>query len=347
MAKAGVGWEAGEESGSARHMAPILEVRNLQVAYFSATGAATPALADVSFEVGPGEILGVLGESGSGKSTLARSLLRLLPFVGRIQHGSILFEGQDMVRAGPRVLQSIRGRRLSLINQEPSLALHPTMQVGDQIGEVLAAHQYAAKRTRRQRIRQVLEAVFPEEVQRISSSYRHQLSGGQQQRVLIAQAIACGPSMLVADEPTAALDPTTRDSILSLFRDLRQKFGLAIILITHNPSLLADLADRVLVLYAGRVAEIGPAETVLSSPLHPYTRALLRCLPPPPGKAGESNRKTKLFVVPGDSPDPGFLPPGCRFEPRCLDRFEICRKREPGPVFRGEGHAVSCFKFGD
>ena len=251
-----------------------------------------------------------------------------------------------MLQADLRELVRIRGKRIALINQEPSAALHPTMHIGDQVGEVLAAHEHLDKRARRERVRQVLEAVFPAETGRISSSYPHQLSGGQRQRVLIAQAIACGPSIVVADEPTASLDPTTQREILSVFQNLREKFGLAIILITHNPSLLAGLADRVLILYAGRVAEIGPTESVLSTPLHPYTRALLRCLPPLLGTADEANRKTMLPVISGDPPNSALHPQGCRFEPRCPDRFEACGKREPAAVTLNDGHTVSCFKFG-
>jgi oligopeptide/dipeptide ABC transporter ATP-binding protein len=328
-------------------MASIVEVQNLCVTYFSHAGIASPAIVDVSFDLKPGEILGMLGESGSGKSTLAASLLRLLPPNGKIQRGRILFEGRDILQAEPRELESIRGRRIALINQEPSVALHPTMRVGDQVGEVLAAHKYPDKRARRERMRQVLAAVFPVETERISSSYPHQLSGGQRQRVLIAQAIACGPSVVVADEPTASLDPTTQREILSMFQSLRQKLGLAIILITHNPLLLAGLADRVLILYAGRIAEIGPTESVLGSPLHPYTRALLGCLPSFPRGADEVNRNTKLPVISGDPPNPSLPFQGCRFEPRCTDRFEPCRKREPAAVPLGDGHTVSCFKFSE
>jgi len=327
-------------------MVSILEVRNLSVRYFSHTGVASSAIMDVSFDVRPGEILGMLGESGSGKSTLAASLLRLLPANGKIQQGSILFEGRDVLQAELRELEIIRGKRIALINQEPSAALHPTMRIGDQVGEVLAAHEYLGKRARRERIQQALSAVFPAETERISFSYPHQLSGGQRQRVLIAQAIACGPSLVVADEPTASLDPTTQREVLSVFQGLRQKFGLAIILITHNPLLLAGLADRVLILYAGRVAEIGPTETVLSTPLHPYTRALLGCLPPLPCSADEVNRKTMLPVISGDAPNSALLPQGCRFEPRCPDRFEACGKREPAAVSPNNGHTVCCFKFG-
>ena len=327
-------------------MVSILEVRNLYVRYYSHKGVASPAIADVSFDVKPGEILGMLGESGSGKSTLAASLLRLLPANGKIQQGSILFEGRDILQAELRELESIRGRRIALINQDPLVALHPTMRIGDQVGEILAAHKYLDKNARRERLRQVLATVFPAETERISSSYPHQLSGGQRQRVLIAQAIACGPSMIVADEPTGSLDATTQSEILSVFQSLRQKFGLAIILITHNPSLLAGLADRVLILYAGRVAEIGPTESVLSSPLHPYTGALLRCLPPPLCGTDKVNRKTMLPVISGDPPTSALLPQGCRFEPRCPDRFEACRKREPMAISLSDVHTVSCFKFG-
>ena len=326
-------------------MKSVLAVRNLQVAYFSRARVASSAIVNVSFDVKPGEILGVLGESGSGKSTLAASLLRLLPANGKIQQGSILFEGRDVLQAELRELESIRGRRIALINQEPLVALHPTMRVGDQVGEVLAAHEYLDKKSRREKVRQVLAGLFPAETERISSSYPHQLSGGERQRILIAQAIACGPSLVIADEPTASLDPTTQREILSVFEGLRRDFGVAIILITHNPSLLAVLADRVLVLYAGRVAEFGPAENVLFHSLHPYTRALLGCLPPPYGTSAV-NRKTNLPVIAGDAPNIDFLSLGCRFERTCEDRFEHCRTREPVAVSLANEHVVSCFKFG-
>jgi oligopeptide/dipeptide ABC transporter ATP-binding protein len=327
-------------------MASILEVRNLSVRYLSHTGVVSSAIVDVSFDIRPGEILGMLGESGSGKSTLAASLLRLLPANGKIQQGSILFEGRDILQAELRELENIRGKRIALINQEPSAALHPTMRIGDQVGEVLAAHEHLDKRARRERIRQVLSAVFLAETERISSAYPHQLSGGQRQRVLIAQAIACRPSIVIADEPTASLDATTQREILSVFQNLREKFGLAIILITHNPSLLAGLADRVLILYAGRVAEMGPTESVLSTPLHPYTGALLRCLPPRLGAAEEAHRKTQLPVISGDPPSSALDTRGCRFEPRCPDRLEACGRLEPALVSLNDKHTVSCFKFG-
>jgi oligopeptide/dipeptide ABC transporter ATP-binding protein len=326
-------------------MKSILEVRNLHVAYCSRAGLPSSAIVDVNFDVKPGEILGMLGESGSGKSTLAASILRLLPTNGKIVQGAILFDGRDILKAELRELERIRGRRIALINQEPSVALHPTMRVGDQVSEVLAAHRYADKNGRRERLWQVLTALFPKDTDRIASSYPHQLSGGQRQRILIAQAIACGPSLLIADEPTASLDATTQREILSVFESLRRDFGVAIILITHNPLLLMDLADRILVLYAGRIAEIGPTQGVLFHSMHPYTQALLQCLVPPAGGGHGANGKTRLPVIKGDPPDLGLVSTGCRFEPRCKDRFEPCGRREPVPVSLTGEHVVSCFKF--
>src|SRR5260370_26783998 len=220
-------------------MAPVLEIQDLHVSYRSREGALYTALAGVSFSLMPGEILGVLGESGSGKSTLAVSLLRLLPGNAKILRGTAHFEGQDLLQAKPEELQQIRGRRISLIFQEPSLALHPTMRAGEQVRQVLAAHGSPGKRALNERTRQVFAALFPEEATRVSQSYPHQLSAGQRQRVLIAQAIACRPCVIIEDDPTASLDPTTQMEILGLFRTLREKLCLALIFITHNPALFA------------------------------------------------------------------------------------------------------------
>src|SRR6266852_2400418 len=279
-------------------MASVLEIQDLHVSYQSRDGAFHPALAGVSFGLMPGEIIGVLGESGSGKSTLAGSLVRLPPGNGEITRGAVQFEGRDLLRAKPEELQQIRGRRISLIFQEPSLALHPTMRVGEQVRQVLAAHSSPGKSALNERTRQVFREVFPEEADRISRSYPHQLSGGQRQRVLIAQAIACGPSVAIADEPTASLDSATQLEILSIFRTLRKKLDLAMIFITHNPALLAGFADRVLVLYGGSVAESGPVATVIALPRHPYTKALFASIPALFEESG-NNRKKKLATIPG------------------------------------------------
>ncbi len=326
-------------------MAPLLQVQDLHVAYISRAGQKSPALAGVSFEVRPGETLGVLGESGSGKSTLAAALPRLLPGNAEIQKGVVLFEGQELLRAESRALERVRGARIALIFQEPSLALHPAIRIGQQIGDALLAHQSLSRGALRDKTVQLLTEVFPADSARLADCYPHQLSGGQQQRVLIAQAIACGPSLIVADEPTASLDATTQQDILSLFRTLREKFNLSLILITHNPALLAGLADRVLVLYAGKVVEIGPTEKILTSPLHPYTRALLQSMP---GRHHEQAkaRKSRLPVIPGEAPNLAALANGCPFESRCTDRMDLCTQREPVMVEVSEAHSVSCFKYG-
>src|SRR5713226_170277 len=325
-------------------MASVLEIQDLHVSYRSREGAFHPALAGVSFGLMAGEILGVLGESGSGKSTLAVSLLRLLPGNANIIRGTVHFEGKDLLQAKPEELQQIRGRRISLIFQEPSLALHPTMRAGEQVRQVLAAHGASGKSALNERTRQVFAEVFPEDANRIARSYPHELSGGQRQRVLIAQAIACGPAVVIADEPTASLDPATQMEILGVFRMLRERLGLSMIFITHNPALLSGFADRVLLLYSGRVAELGPAAAVLASPRHPYTKALFASLPAVFEESGSVRRK-RLPVIPGDS-SPSSLPrQGCCFEPRCTERMDICREREPGVVNLSASHTVSCFKY--
>ena len=324
----------------------LLQVQDLHVAYTSRAGTKHPALEGVSFDAHAGEILGVLGESGSGKSTLASALLRLLPGNAEIQKGAVLFEGQDLLRAEPRALEGIRGARIALIFQEPWLALHPTIRIGEQVSDVLAAHERGSRQARRQKTLQLLAEVFPSDVARISASYPHQLSGGQQQRVLIALAIACGPSLIVADEPTASLDPTTQRDILQLFRTLREKRNLSVILITHNPALLPGLADRVLVLYAGKVVEIGPTDRVLRFPQHPYTRRLMESMPAGLDESAKA-RKSRLPVIPGEAPNLGTLVKGCRFESRCTDRMDRCTQRDPAPVVVGDAHAVSCFKYED
>jgi peptide/nickel transport system ATP-binding protein len=325
-------------------MGAILEVRDLRVAYCSRGGDIFRALDGVSFLIESGEVMGVLGESGSGKSTLATSLLALFRANAVVASGAVLFEGRDLLHAKHDELQRIRGKRISLIFQEPSLALHPTMRVGQQVRQVLAAHGIGGRHALNQKTREVLETVFTEESERIARSYPHQLSGGQRQRVLIAQAIACGPSLVIADEPTASLDPTTQMEILEVFRALRKSLGLAIIFITHNPALLAGFADRVLVLYAGRVVELGLAEEVLVSPKHPYTRSLFQSIPRFLGEPRDANKK-KLPSIPGDS-RPSSLPrAGCSFEPRCPERMDTCKSHEPGLVNLSTTRKVSCFRY--
>jgi oligopeptide/dipeptide ABC transporter ATP-binding protein len=322
----------------------ILEVRDLCVAYAQRDGGVWHALNGVSFAVGTGEILAVLGESGSGKSTLAASLLRLLPGNGRITRGEILLKGADVVRMSAMQLRRVRGSGVSIVFQEPSLALHPTIRIGAQICEVLRAHGTLSKRERGARAREILANVFLNDAERIFSSYPHELSGGQQQRALIAQAIACEAALVVADEPTASLDSSTRREILTLFRSLRDALGIAFVFITHNPMILPGFADRVLVLYAGKVAEVGPTREVLSSPQHPYTQALLRSVPQV-DDGGAERRSALLPVIRGTAPSLAVFSRGCVFEPRCEERMDICQTREPAAAMLGNRHEVACLKF--
>jgi oligopeptide/dipeptide ABC transporter ATP-binding protein len=324
-------------------MGCLLEVSDLHVSYRSPRGREVQALAGVTFSIEAGEVLGMVGESGSGKSSLAAALLRLLPPNGRILRGSVRFEGLELLTREDDALRRIRGARIALIFQEPGLALHPAMRVGDQVGEVLRAHLDGGASVLREKTDAALRSVFGGEFAGIASRYPHELSGGQRQRVLIAQAIVCGPSVLIADEPTASLDSVSQAEILALFRELQRALGLALVLITHNPALLAGFADRILVLYAGAVVECGPAAELLSQPKHPYTRALLDCLPTLPAAP---RTHARLSVIAGDPPDMTALPRGCRFEPRCPVRMEECTAREPASTALGTAYSVSCFKFG-
>lgn len=326
-----------------RCMAPILEVCDLKVAYRSRRGNLLRAVDGVSFCLEPGEVMGVLGESGSGKSTLAVSVLGLFRKNSVVTSGAVLFQGKDLLKAPPEELQEIRGKSISLIFQEPSVALHPTMRVGRQVRQVLAAHGMGDRDELNRRTSEVFETLFGEESERIARSYPHQLSGGQRQRVLIGQAIACRPTVLVADEPTASLDPTTQKEILDVFRGLRKSLGLTMIFITHNPALLSGFADRILALYSGRVVELGLARKVIASPKHPYTQALFRSIPPldEPHDA----RKRNLPTIPRDSNLLSLPRSGCPFEPRCPERMEICKSEVPAFVNLSESHVVSCFKY--
>jgi oligopeptide/dipeptide ABC transporter ATP-binding protein len=326
-------------------MPNMLEVRDLRVGYQNARAKITPALEGVSFILRSGEILGVLGESGCGKSTLASSLLSLLSNGGRLTGGSVQFEGREILNESEPELRRIRGSRIALIFQEASLALHPVMRVGQQVANVIAAHGDLNRRATLDIARKVLEEVFSSETERIFSSYPHQLSGGQRQRVLIAQAIANNPAILIADEPTASLDTTTQAEILTLFEKLRQRHGMAIILITHNPAVLAQVADRILVLYAGRVVEEGAASDVLSNPHHPYVHALFHAMADSP-EAGLSLHGKKLPAIEGKAPDMSAQIVGCAFEPRCNERMQQCIQREPMIVTTEENRTVACFKYG-
>ena len=325
-------------------MENLLEVRNLSVSYSVGTGARVKAVADASFLISAGEIVGVLGESGSGKSTLASALLAMSPFNATVGSGAVLLLGTDLLKLNDEELRRCRGKNLALICQEPSTALHPTIRVGAQIEEVLRAHTDYNRAKRRDVVLALLNSVFSSEAERIGHSYPHQLSGGQRQRVAIAQAIACKPSLLIADEPTASLDSVTQQEIMQLLRKLQTELQLAILFITHTPELLVGFANRIFVMYAGKLVETGRTSDLFRSPLHPYTRALLDCRPRlhPPKEISHGGR---LPVIQGEAPDLTACVTGCDFEPRCPERIGVCRERKPGITRVGENSQVRCFKF--
>lgn len=323
---------------------PLLEVRDLTI-HFGEARASVAAVEEVSFEIARGEVVGVLGESGSGKTTMVQALARLLPPNGRIVRGTAFFGGRDLAAAEDRELEQVRGAELSLIFQEPGIALHPMLRVGDQVSEVLHAHRRASWKNCRDEALAALAEVFPQDTGRIARSYPHQLSGGQRQRVLIAQALACHPALVIADEPTASLDATTQAEILDLLREVNRRFGVALILVTHNPALLSGLARRVLIMYAGRLVEEGPFNEVYRAPLHPYTQGLLRALPHSLAEDALQG-KTKLAAIPGSAPDLAHLPAGCPFEPRCAARMAVCTTREPAETSPQTARRVRCFLHG-
>ncbi len=322
--------------------APLLEVRGLSVEFAAGRGGARPpvrAADDVSFDIARGEILALAGESGAGKSVTALAIVRLVPEPGRIVAGSVRLEGRDLLTLDEGDLQRVRGTRVGFVFQEPMAALNPSFTVGDQVAEVLQVHGIAAGAAARARAVDLLDAVRIPEPARRARDYPHQLSGGMRQRVLIAAAVACRPPLVIADEPTTALDATVQAEILDLFTSMLREFGISLLLITHDPAVVARVADRVAVMYAGRIVETGPARGVLASPCHPYTRGLLASLPGPvPG--------ARLEAIPGAAPDLAALPPGCAFAPRCPERFSACDASRPAAFTVSPGHEARCFLHG-
>jgi len=325
-------------------MAQLLEIQNLNVRYRTADGGDVFAVRDASLRIAGGEIVGVLGESGSGKSTIATSILAIFARNAVIDDGAVLLDKKNLLKLDRRELASIRGRRISLIFQEPGTALHPTMRVGTQIEEVIRAHSQSSKSERELEARATLASIFAEGAERIYSSYPHELSGGQRQRVAIAQAIACKPDLLIADESTASLDTVTQLEILDLLKKLNRERGLAILIITHSLEILNGFAQRVVVMYGGRVVEEGEPARLLGSAKHPYTQALLNCRPSLEC-AGDFATHSRIPTIPGDPPDPSTREQGCAFEPRCADRMQICREYAPELLDDVSGGKVRCLKF--
>ncbi len=322
----------------------LLRVRGLTVSYVVEGELSHPVLLRVGFDIGAGETVGILGESGSGKSTLALSILGLLPVSTDIA-GSIFLEDEDLLKLGQSRWEDTRGARIAMVFQEPGLSLSPVMRVGDQIAEVFRAHRQG-EGNRKQQVEAILEEVGLSQVERVYTAYPHQLSGGELHRVAIAQALACRPDLVIADEPTRSLDGTRQAEILDLLRETTRKFGCALIFITHNPALLAGFADRVIVMYAGRMVEEGPVSQVFRRPLHPYTKGLLQLVPASLQNPART-RGQHLPALRGSLSDSDHLSPGCIFASRCPARTDVCQSDTPLEVIPEEGRRVSCFNYGN
>ncbi len=319
---------------------PLLELRDLSVSFRTDEGT-IHAVDRLSWSLEPGEVLGIVGESGCGKSVSSMALLRLLPPTAVVT-GQALFQGRDLLTAPPSQLRRIRGREISFVFQEPMTSLNPVFTVGKQISEVLRRHLDVSRREARDRAIELLDLVHIPAPGRRVDEYPHQLSGGMRQRVMIAMALACDPKILIADEPTTALDVTIQAGILDLLRELRERLGTAIVLITHNLGVVADIADRVLVMYAGRKAEEASAEELFAAPQHPYTIGLLGAIPRPGGVGGSG----RLQEIGGRVPTLSVLPEACIFAPRCPRADGLCVSGEPRLSTVRPGHAVACIRPG-
>ncbi|MEP7304772.1 MAG: ABC transporter ATP-binding protein [Acidobacteriota bacterium] len=315
-------------------MSTLLSVDHLTTV-FDLRGGPVAAVDDVSFEIRGGETLGLVGESGSGKSVTALSIVRLVQPPGRIAGGSIRFRDRELLTLSEREMREVRGAEIALIFQEPMTALNPVFAVGDQIAESLLVHKRASRREAKVRAVELLHAVGVSDAVNRARDYPHQLSGGMRQRVLMAAALACKPSLLIADEPTTALDVTIQAQILDLLREMKTAFNLSLLLITHDFGIIAETADRVAVMYAGRVVEEGSVRDIFHHPEHPYTRGLLASLT---SAAGE-----RLRAIEGAVPMLGALPPGCAFHPRCPDRFARCTDAPPPRYTVGPDHHARCY----
>ncbi|RWN57938.1 ABC transporter ATP-binding protein [Mesorhizobium sp.] len=314
--------------------APLLVVEGLTVSFRSDAGLVR-AVAGVSFAVEQREIVGVVGESGSGKSQTLLAIMGLIDSPNAVVSGSIRFMGQELVGLNRRALDAIRGRQVAMIFQDPMSALTPVHTIGNQIGEQVRAHEKVSARAARARAVQLLDAVGIANPDRVVDGYPHQLSGGMRQRAVIAMALSCNPALLVADEPTTALDVTVQAQILELIGRLRDQFGSAVILVTHDLGVVAQVADRVLVMYGGRFVEEGRKSSVFRTPLHPYTWGLFGSIPPMDGE-----RPVRLAAIPGAPPSLSDLPKGCAFGPRCAFRHDACLVQLP--TMRGDGHRAAC-----
>jgi oligopeptide/dipeptide ABC transporter ATP-binding protein len=317
----------------------VLEVRNLKT-YFHTDEGAIPAVDGVDFTLTKGKMLCVVGESGCGKSVTAFSIMRLIPMPpGKIESGEIIYNGQNLVKLTENEMRGIRGNEIAMIFQEPMTSLNPVYTIGNQIVEAIVLHQKVKPKEARERAIKMLEKVgLPDAPKRIDE-YPHQMSGGMKQRVMIAMALSCNPEILIADEPTTALDVTIQAQILDLLKSLKETEGMSIMLITHDLAVVSEVADEVLVMYASKVVENAGVNEIFNDPKHPYTQGLIKAIP----QLG--NRVDRLNEIPGQVPKPQNYPKGCHFADRCPHVMEICRKKDPGMTEVGTDHLVSCFLY--
>ena len=317
-------------------MEPILKVQDLHTEITTNYGT-FEAVSGVSFELGKGETLGLVGESGCGKSLTSLSITGLLGPKVRVAAGEAIFEGRDIFKLSPKEMRQLRGGKISMIFQEPMTSLNPVMKIGDQITECILMHNNISKQEAWDKAVEMLKLTGVPRVERMMKEYPFQLSGGQRQRVMIAMALVCKPKILIADEPTTALDVTIQAQILDLMENLKQKTGTSILFITHDLGVVAEVCDDVVVMYSGRVVEKGDVRSIFASPSHPYTKGLLASIP----KLGECAEE--LESIPGNVPNPKYMPQGCKFAPRCSCAFDKCREEEPGFYDVGEGHMSRCW----
>jgi oligopeptide/dipeptide ABC transporter ATP-binding protein len=321
---------------------PLLEVNNLKTYFYTEDGV-VKAVDGVDFNVFPGEVLGLVGESGCGKSVTSLSIMRLIGIPGKVVEGEIFFEGRDLLKLSEAEMVDMRGNRISMIFQQPQSSLNPVFKVGDQVAEVLQIHQNMSKEESWERAVDLLRLVGIADPEKKAHAFPHEMSGGQAQRVMIAMALALNPQLLLADEPTTALDVTIQAQILDLMRDLRNRMGTSVILITHDLGVISEMADRVAVMYAGRIVEQSNIRSLFDRPLHPYTQGLIASIPVL-GKI-----KDRLDVIPGSVPNLINLPEGCKFAPRCRARIEhqltICTEVEPDLLTVLPKHTVCCWLY--
>jgi len=325
-------------------MEPLLRIEGLHVRYPGRKGPVR-AVDGISFELRRGETYALVGESGCGKTATGLAVLRLVE-PGRISAGQIRFDGRDLLRLDEKEMRAVRGAGIGMVFQESSAALNPVMRIGAQVGEALRVHGLASRREARERAVELLRMVALPDPERQARAYPHELSGGMKQRVMLAIALSCSPRLLIADEPTTALDVTIQAQILALLRRLRAELDLTVLLITHDLGVVAGNADRVGVMYAGQLVEEAPVAALFAEPRHPYTRGLLQALPGREG-ATEAPGGRRLRTIPGAVPDPVAPPPGCRFHPRCAQAFGPCASSIPRERISADGRRVACFLHDD